>query len=73
MIRTDKNYNYYNEVLMAPCYLMREKLEEDYQHYLDFGINTVGIIAMFADHLTAYNELVCPPYFVTMRNFNVDG
>lgn len=73
MITTAKNYNYHHEVFIAPCYLMREKLQEDYQHFLDFGLNTADIIALFADHLTAYNELVGSPYFWKMRNFNVDG
>lgn len=70
MTTTTKNRNYYHEVLMTPCYLMRQKLEEDYQHFIDFGLNTAGIITMFADHLTAYNELVSAPLFFRMRDFN---
>ena len=69
MTTTIKERLYYREVLMTPCYLMRQKLEEDYQHFIDFGLHTADIIAMFAEHLTAYNELVSSPLFFRMRDF----
>lgn len=70
MTTTTKDRTYYREVLMTPCYLMRQKLEEDYQLFIDFGLHTAGIIALIAEHLTAYNELVSTPLFFRMRDFN---
>lgn len=69
MTITTKNRDYYREVLMAPCYLMRAKLESDYTHIMLFGLNTIDLISMMADHLTAYNELVSAPIFFRMRDF----
>ena len=69
MKTTTKNRAYYHEVLMTPCYLMRAKLEEDYAHIMEFGLNTLCIIAMVADHLTAYNEISGVPLFFRMRDF----
>lgn len=68
---TNKNRAYYHEVLMTPCYLMRSKLEEDYAHIMEFGLNTLGIIEMVAEHLTAYNELTGCGIFFRMRDFEV--
>lgn len=69
MTITTKNRDYYHEVLMTPCYLMREKLREDYDHIMDYGLHTTAIIAQIAEHLTAYNELVTTPFFFRMRDF----
>lgn len=66
---TKKNSAYYHKVMMTPCYLMREELEEDYAHIMEFGLNTLGIIEMVAEHLTAYNELSGIDVFFRMRNF----
>ncbi len=72
MTITTKNRDYYHDVLMTPCYLMRKKLEEDYAHAMEFGLNTTDIIVMMAEHLTAYNELVSLPLFFRMRDFKLD-
>lgn len=69
MTTTKKNRAYYHEVMMTPCYLMRAKLEEDYAHIMEFGLNTLGIIECIATHLTAYNELSGIGLFFRMRDF----
>lgn len=69
MTTTTKNLGYYHDVMMTPCYLMRAKLQEDYAHIMEFGINTLGIIEMIATHLTAYNELSGIGIFFRMRDF----
>lgn len=69
MTTTIKNRAYYYEVMMTPCYLMRAKLEEDYAHIMEFGLNTLGIIEVVATHLTAYNELSGTDIFFRMRDF----
>lgn len=69
MTTTIKNRNYYHEVMMTPCYLMRVKLEDDYAHITGFGLNTLGIIELVATHLTAYNELSGIGVFFRMRDF----
>lgn len=71
MVTTKKNRDYYHEVLMTPCYLMRKKLNDDYAHIMEFGLNTTAMIEMIAEHLTAYNELVSSPLFFRMRDFEV--
>ncbi len=71
MTITKKNRAYYHDVLMTPCYLMRKKLEENYAHAMEFGLNTTDIIAMMAEHLTAYNELTSCGIFFRMRDFEV--
>lgn len=69
MTTTTKNRNNYKDVFVTPCYLIRKKLEEDYQYSMNFRLLTAGIISLFADHLTAYNELVSSPIFFRMRYF----
>ena len=69
MKTTTKNRNYYFDILCTPCYLLRNKLQDDYKHYAKFGINTLDILSMFADHLTAYNEIAIIHVFWRMRDF----
>lgn len=69
MTTTTKNHNCYHEVLMAPRCFMRRQLENDYNHIMSFGLNTVDIIAVIADHLTAYNEISDFNFFVGMNFF----
>lgn len=69
MTTTKKNRNYYLDILTTPCYLLRNKLQEDYEHYAEFGINTLELFAIFADHLTAYNEISIAPVFWRFRDF----
>lgn len=69
MTTTNKNHNYYHELLLTPCYLMREKLHEDYEFITEYGIHTPLIIAQVAEHLTAYNEISMTGLFWRMRDF----
>lgn len=69
MTITKKNRDYYHEILITPCYLLRNKLHEDYELIMNFGLNTTYIIAMVAEHLTVYNELADMPIFFRMRHF----
>ena len=70
MTTTNKNRNYYLDILVTPCYLLRNRLNEDYQHITEYGINTLDMLAMVAEHLTAYNEIAMTPVFWRMRDFN---
>lgn len=69
MTTTNKNLNYYRDVLVTPCYLLRNELEEHYCIIQTYGINTLEYFAMIAEQLTAYNEISCAPLFFRMRDF----
>lgn len=69
MTTTTKNRDYYLDILCTPCYLMRERLNEDYHLIQCHGINTLEFFAMVADHLTAYNEISMISLFFRIRDF----
>lgn len=69
MTTTTKNRDYYLEVLATPCYLLRMRLKEDYEHYASYGFNTLDLISIVADHLTAYNEIAMTRCFWHLRDF----
>lgn len=69
MTTTLKNRYYYLEVLATPCYLLRMRLQEDYEHYATYGINTLDLLSTIADHLTAYNEIAMTRVFCRLRDF----
>lgn len=69
MTTTNKNRNYYLDILSTPCYLMRDRLNKDYNKIIEYGVNTPEFFAMVAEHLTAYNELSTYSFFFRMRDF----
>lgn len=69
MTTTSKNFNYYFNIFLSPCYMMRKKLEEEYQIIASGGFCTIEYLSMVADHLTSYNELACVPTFFKIRDF----
>lgn len=69
MTTTNENRNYYFDILSTPCYLMRDRLNEDYKNIIVFGVHTPEFLAMVADHLTAYNEITMTGLFWRMRDF----
>lgn len=69
MTTTNKNRNYYFDILVTPCYLLRDRLTQDYQHLTEYGVNTPEMLAMVANHLTAYNEISMTHAFWRMKDF----
>lgn len=73
MTTTNKNWNYYFNILATPAYKMRQVLEEDYRIIALGPISTIQFLSMVADHLTAYNELAACPVFFRIRTFRLDN
>lgn len=69
MTTTNKNWNYYFNILATPAYKMRQVLEEDYSIIAIGHGCSIPFLSMVADHLTAYNELVVAPVFFRIRYF----
>lgn len=65
-----KNWKYYYHILSTPAYKMRHELEDEYKIIALGAGCSFEFLSMVADHLTAYNELVCTPMFFHMINFS---